>query len=98
VICRVCQAAGLSGENAQVPKGCVFPGLYVIAFNCHCGATLGICMWMSEDEALQRHAEEQRREQHAAANAALAEARRSGAAYAVLRRLEQREEQLAFAE
>lgn len=95
--CRVC-GSRVSGESCSEPQALLGVGCYAIMFNCRCGATLAIVMWLSEDEALQRHAEEQRYQAHRAAMDELRSVRGSGAGYAVIRRLEQQEERLSYAE
>lgn len=52
----------------------------------------------SEDELRQRRDESRRREEHQAAMTALEEARRNGASWSVLRRLEAIEEAASYAE
>jgi hypothetical protein len=97
VNCRVC-GAHVSGETCSEPKALLGVGCYAVMFNCKCGASLCFTMWLSESEAMQRYFEEKRYQEHRTALADLAEARKSGASYAVIRRLEQREEHLAYAE
>lgn len=97
MICRVCQV-DVSGDTCAEPCAIVATGAYVLMLNCGCGASLAFVMMLSESEALQRHAEERRYQEHREAMSALSEARKSGAAFSVLRRLEQREEQLSYAE
>jgi hypothetical protein len=97
VICRCCQAEVCGGASAEA-QAIVATGAYVLMVNCGCGASLAFVMMLSEPEALQRHAEERRYQEHREAMSALTEARKSGAAFSVLRRLEQREEQLSYAE
>ncbi len=95
--CRVCKSE-VRGDTCEPPKALLGVGCYTLLINCGGGASLGITLWLSESEAVQRHFEEKRYQEHRAASEALSEARKSGAPYAVIRRLEQREEQLAYAE
>jgi hypothetical protein len=94
--CRVCQGH-VRGDCADVIP-LVGESSYALMVNCRCGASLCFSMWLSESEAVQRDYEEQRYQAHRTALTALTEARRSGAAYAVIRRLERREERLAYSE
>lgn len=94
--CRVCQG-DVRGDCCTVTP-IVDHSSYTLMVNCDCGASLAIVMWTSESEAMQRHIEEKRYQEHRTALSALAEARASGAAYAVIRRLEKQEERLAYSE
>ena len=98
MLCRCCHQ-DVTGETCANVIALVEPHVYALMFNCStCSATLAQVLWMSEFEALQRHHEEKRRRELQETRSALAEARASGASYAVIMRLAGREESLSYAE
>lgn len=97
MLCRCCHQE-VTGETCSNVAALVEPHVYALMFNCRCSATLSQVLWMSEFEALQRHDEEKRRRELQETRSALAEARASGASYAVLMRLQGSEEALSYAE
>jgi hypothetical protein len=88
----------LTGESVPSPTPIITNDAYSLMVNCECGASHAFVMMLSEYEASLRDWEEYRYREHMAALDALTQARRSGAPWSVLRRLEAREEQLAYAE
>ncbi len=97
--CRVCRLPITGETTTTAPVPIITPAAYILMVNCPCcSASLAFVMSMSESEALQRHAEEERYQRHRAAFGALTEARKRGAAWSELRRLEREEERWAYAE
>lgn len=98
MICRVCKA-DFTGETCLVGgvhnKASGYPERYSIIVSCPCcKGSRALVMWQSEQEAV----EARRSELHREVLDALSEFRLQGGDYWETRRLERREEELAYAE